>query len=270
MRIHNQKKYVSCFDEDTGQYCRIGKKENGFLTMKDPFMADFPELLDIGIMGHCEHGKSCLCLRAGVECYQNGALRDDPNMSLTDFRNLIDQCKGKTYQVALGGCGDPDQHEHFGEILQYCRENGIVPNFTTSGYVMTEEKAALCREYCGAVAVSWYRGTYTWRTIFMLRQQGVKTNIHFVLSQFSLHEALLRLKGQWNQDEKGFPEGINAVIFLLHKPVGFGTKRRVLTRDNDELQEFLELVDNGQFPFNFPRSEDDALQLLLGEGGLRR
>ena len=38
-------------------------------------------------------------------------------MKLEDFKELVNQCRGKTYQFALGGCGDPDQHEDFEEIL---------------------------------------------------------------------------------------------------------------------------------------------------------
>lgn len=60
-------------------------------------------------------------------------------MSLDDFRRIAEQSKGKCNQFALGGRGDPDQHEHFEEILKICRQNNIVPNFTTSGYGMTEE-----------------------------------------------------------------------------------------------------------------------------------
>lgn len=36
---------------------RTGIIENGKDTGRDPFLASFPELLDIGIMGRCEHGK---------------------------------------------------------------------------------------------------------------------------------------------------------------------------------------------------------------------
>ena len=47
---------------------------------QDPFMAPFPELLDVGIMGHCIHGKRGLCMAAGVECYQNGMYSNLQNM----------------------------------------------------------------------------------------------------------------------------------------------------------------------------------------------
>ena len=68
MKIKKDKNFISCFDERTGRYIRSGIVENGNDTGIDPFMASFPELLDIGIMGHCIHGKQGLCMKAGVEC----------------------------------------------------------------------------------------------------------------------------------------------------------------------------------------------------------
>ena len=112
-----------------------------------------------------------------------------------------------------------------------------MPNFTTSGYGMTPEIAAICKKYCGAVAVSWYRSEYTLRAIRMLQDAGVKTNIHYVLGNNSIDEAIDRLK------RNDFSKGINAVIFLLHKPAGMGTKENVLASDDPRVKEFFEQVD---------------------------
>ena len=230
--------YVSFFDQSTGQGMRIKRDPaTGGLLFEDPFMANFPELLDVGIMGHCNHGKSGLCKKAGIGCYQNGATKDAPNMALADFIRLAEECDGRTYQFALGGCGDPDEHEHFEDILKISRQHNIIPNFTTSGLTMTKGKADICRKYCGAVAVSWYRSEYTLKAIRQLCQSGVKTNIHYVLSQKTLDEALQRLK------EKSFPKEINAVIFLLHKPIGQGREDDVIRWEKREkLWELLHFV----------------------------
>lgn len=240
MRIRKDKDFISIFDEAIGQYVRSGVFKDGAETKQDPFMASFPELLDVGIMGHCVHGKSGLCVKAGVECYQDGLHAAAPNMALEDFREIVRQCRGNTYQIALGGCGDPDQHEHFSEILKLCREAGIVPNFTTSGLGLTPELAQLCREYCGAVAVSWYRSPYTLQAIDCLLQADVKTNIHYVVSRRTIEEAITRLR------ERSFPDGINAIVFLLHKPVGLGTRQQVLQADDPEVKEFLSLACAGE------------------------
>lgn len=235
--------FVSLFDEHTGLYLRTEILNNGIDTGIEAFMASFPELLDVGIMGHCVHGLSGLCLSSGVQCYQRGDCINDANMSLEDFRWIVEQCRGKTFQIALGGRGDPDQHEHFTDILELCRKNTIVPNFTTSGFGMTEDLASHCARYCGAVAVSWYRSPYTNRSIELLVRAGVKTNIHYVLMKDTLREAVERLK------ERDFPKGINAVVFLLHKPVGLGKTEQIVRYDNPLFEELLRMVDKERFPF---------------------
>ncbi len=84
---------------------------------------------------------------------------------------------------------------------------------------------------------------YTNNAIQLLLNNNVKTNIHFVLGNNTIDEAILRLK--YNL----FPKGINAVIFLLHKPVGLGQKENMLSIDDDRLKEFFKLVDTNEFNF---------------------
>ena len=231
-------RFKYAFDTASGAYVRTGILDDGGRdTGVDPFMGSFPHLIDVGIMGHCIHGKMGLCAKAGVGCYQSGPRVEEPNMSLDDFAWIAGQCSGRTNQFALGGRGDPDQHEQFGDILRVCNDANIVPNFTTSGYGMTPEIAELCREYCGAVAVSWYRSEYTQAAIRLLLDAGVTTNIHYVLGNNSIDEAIRRL------ERDDFPQGINAVIFLLHKPVGLGSEDNVLRMDNPRVRRFFAQYD---------------------------
>jgi radical SAM protein with 4Fe4S-binding SPASM domain len=229
-------RFAHSFDLDTGFYYRTGIiDKEGRDTGIDPFQASFPHLLDIGIMGHCLHGKEGLCLQAGIQCYQNGPGKSEPNMSLKDYKAIIDQCRGKLFQVALGGRGDPELHETFAEILSYARENDIVPNLTTSGFGLTKSHAALMKEYCGAVAVSWYRSDYTLKAIDMLLSFGIKTNIHYVLGNNTIDEAYDLLSND------KFHAGINRVIFLLHKPVGMGEKDNVLSPFDSNVKKLFSL-----------------------------
>ena len=239
-----ENRFISTFDPKTGFYMRTGiMDDNGEDTGVDPFMSSFPELIDIGVMGHCRHGASGLCMQSGVECYQNGLKTIQPNMSLENFMRIINECRRKVFQVALGGRGDVDQHENFEEILKYCRKNYIVPNFTSSGLGFNEKIVELCKKYCGAVAISFYRHEYTYRAIQMLLDAEVKTNIHYVLGNNTIDEAIRRLK------DNDFPKGINAIIFLLHKPVGLGTQENVLKYDDKKVAEFFGLIDSGKFDF---------------------
>lgn len=232
-------RYFSVFDPETGQGARSNIYDEKFNdTGIDPFMGSFPELLDVGIMGSCAHGKSGLCLKSGVQCYQNGPGYTEPDMPLELFKKIIDECKGRTFQVALGGRGDPDMHESFEEILSYSRENGVVPNFTTSGFGLRESLMPYVKKYCGAAAVSWYRNKYTQKAIEMFLSYGIRTNIHYCLSKSTIDEAIDLIVN------KKYPQGINRIIFLLHKPVGLGKQENVLDVNDERVMRFFSLFND--------------------------
>ena len=67
-------RFRSAFDMETGAYVRTGiLDDEGRDTGVDPFMASFPHLIDVGVMGSCIHGKTGLCVKAGIGCYQSGS-----------------------------------------------------------------------------------------------------------------------------------------------------------------------------------------------------
>ena len=146
-----------------------------------------------------------------------------------------------SHNCALGGAGDVDTHENFEDILRLCREYNIVPNFTTSGIMMTKEKAEICKKYCGAVAVSEHFADYTDKALDLLLEAGVKTNIHYVLGNKTIDTAIDRLKND------SFKDGIANVVFLLYKNVGKGRIENVLSPDDPRVAEFFDLIDNRKF-----------------------
>lgn len=244
MIYYRDKKYcfVELFNESTGTLVRSDVLEHGQETGQTPEMRSFPELIDIGIMGSCIAGKTGICHSVGIDCYQCGSLSDNTDMSLSEYEYIIKQCGGRVFQVALGGAGDPNKHKQFGSILRLTRETGIVPNYTTSGYQLTDEEIQLTKKYCGAVAVSYYSkldehgsesnsGTIT--AIRKFIDAGCTTNIHYVLSRKNIKEALYRVRNNL------FPKGINAVIFLLYKPVGLASKNHALDFKN---QDYIQLL----------------------------
>lgn len=235
--IDKKNRFIEQFNPETGFYIRSGViDENGKDTGVDPFMRCFPSLIDVGIMQRCVCAHKC-----NVDCYQKAKERTGNNMSIDDYRSILEQCKGKAFQLALGGAGDVDTHENFEEILKLTREYGIIPNFTTSGIAMTKEKAEICKKYTGAVAVSEHNAPYTEEALNLLIEAGVKTNIHYVLGSNSIDEAIHRLKTD------SFKEGISAVVFLLYKNVGYGRLENVLQPNDPRVKEFFELIDGGKF-----------------------
>lgn len=252
--FYKDKKYgfFEYFDEKTGFLARSNIIQQGIETDIEPTMRSFPELIDIGIMGSCASSSYGICKAVGVDCYQNAGIRCRPNMSVEQYESIISQCKGRSFQVALGGAGDPNKHENFEEILALSRQNLIVPNLTTSGFSLSPEEVSLIKRYCGAVAVSYYssikqNGTesnpFTVNAIKKLVSVGCVTNVHYVLSRQSIQEAIYRLKNNI------FPEGINAVIFLLYKPVGQANKDKMLTIHDPVYIQFLQELDAVEHPF---------------------
>ena len=72
---------------------------------------------------------------------------------------------------------------------------------------------------------------------------GVKTNIHYVLGKNSIDEVITRL------EYDDFPEGINGVVLLLHKPVGLGSSDNVLSSHDERIAYLFRLIDRGKHRF---------------------
>jgi len=266
MIYYVDKKYnfVECFDETTGFLARSNILSNGIESNIGPDIRSFPELVDIGIMGHCEACSAGICRSVGVDCYQNAAIRRRPNMTAQVYSELIQQCKGKTFQVALGGAGDPNKHEEFEEILRLTRKNLIIPNLTTSGFALADAEIDSIHKYCGAVAVSFYSkldyngqetNQSTIKAIRRFIEAGCITNIHFVLGKHNIDEAIYRVKNGL------FPRDINAVVFLLYKATGQARTDNVLSVNDPKYIEFLKLVSacSGALKIGFDSCQSPAI-----------
>jgi radical SAM protein with 4Fe4S-binding SPASM domain len=239
IRMDDEHHFYEVFNPDSGFYLRsdvIGS-DGEPIKNTDPFMRSFPMLLDIGIMGHCDNAEKGLCRAGKLDCYQSGNVINRPHMTLDNYKEIMRQSKGNVFQVAVGGRGDPNKHPDFEEILKTTKESNIVPNYTTSGLDLTDKEIELTKKYCGAVAVSEQRGEHTNSALKRFIDAGCKTNIHYVLGNHTLDEAIEILKGN-----KEVPEGLNAIVFLLYKPVGNGTYERVIKADDPRLDIFCELI----------------------------
>jgi MoaA/NifB/PqqE/SkfB family radical SAM enzyme len=223
------KDYEIFFDTSSG--LEIMRGTDG---KEDPFSLYLPSLLDVGIMGHCKH--KCRF------CYQGH--ESEPNMKVEDFKSIIDQVKHHTNQVALGGRGDPNHHENFKEIIEYARNSGVMPNYTTSGIELTDEHIEISK-MCGAVAVSDYNQDYTYDALKRFMDAGVKTNIHMIFTQVSYDSAIKILYGSnpWLKQGRSCVDidRLNAVIFLLFKAAGAG-EALGWKPNKFQLQTFAELV----------------------------
>jgi len=195
--------FVTVFDENTGMSVR-GEFADG----SDPIYADIPELVDCKITNYCERG----C----TYCYMESS-RYGKHCDMGDYVDLLAQLTELgVFQIALGG-GEPTSHPYFVNILRLTRKAGIVPNYSTNGMRLTTRILDASREFCGAVAVSWHDWIPAEDAMGKLVDAGVKTNVHFILSEQNVHDAYSLLHFL---DEPGLKP--NAIIFLRFKPVGRG------------------------------------------------
>jgi MoaA/NifB/PqqE/SkfB family radical SAM enzyme len=143
-KICKSSDYYFIFNKETGFFARWGKTK-----AEDPIYAPGPEILDLEIStGKCS-GRCDFCYKG------NGEDRDTYHMTLEDFKTIFNKVnKIKTLtQIAFGIC-DIKSNKDFFKMMKYCREKGVIPNYTCNGFQVTSEVAKRTAELCGAVAVS--------------------------------------------------------------------------------------------------------------------
>lgn len=187
-----------------------------------------PELLDIAITNYCER-----------ECYfcYRASNRRGSFMCLNDYEKIMRQAEEVgVLQVALGG-GNPNQHPQFVQILRKTRDHNIIPSYATNGQGMTDDIYAATKQFCGAMAVSWYEPYSDAQEVIKLAgTYGIKVNIHFMLNKLSLPQAM-----ELMEEHKDLLENVNAIIFLNYKPV-HSTDALCLT-DGNKVKKFFEYVE---------------------------
>jgi MoaA/NifB/PqqE/SkfB family radical SAM enzyme len=182
-------------------------------------------------------------------CYKQNTSAPATNMSLETFKKIIDKLPRTVTQIALGITG-AQTNPHFVDMLKYCREKQIVPNFTLSGIDLTEQLADEFVKHVGAVAVSCYQTdkNVCYDTVQMFTQRGLQqTNIHLMVSEQTeqfVYEVLKDLKS----DKR--VEKLNAVVFLAVKPKG-RAKDSFTPLSTERYQKLVEYCLENQIQFGF-------------------
>lgn len=201
-------------DAKTGITLRWGRTPE-----ENPFFAPVPELADISISNHCTKGCSY--------CYRDSKANNQ-FMSVEDYVRLLESMKhpqyGNVFQVAIGG-GEPLEHPDFMQIINETCHRGIVPNFTTNGIHLSPDVCKAIKNKVGAVALSVTSiNEIQQEKVFMLAEESIRTNIHYVLSSENISEAVNIVNG--NYDDR--LNGVNAMVFLTYKPAGRATGRHII------------------------------------------
>lgn len=218
------------FDKKTGFFVRWGKDLDD-----DPDYAPAPEILDIEISS----GK---CLASCRFCYKsnNGAL-PIKNMTLEQFKTILDKMPKTLTQVAFG-ITDIETNPDFFPMMEYCRESGVVPNYTCNGWQVTDEVAKKTAEVCGAVAVSVYNKNVSYDAIKRFTDVGMdQVNIHFMLAEETYDKAF-EIVNDIASDNRLLK--MNAIVFLAYKPKGVNPDKFTTILDKDKYKKLIEHCKN--------------------------
>jgi len=220
--FNKEHNYHCVFCKLNGFVCRISDN----IEHPDPEYCTLgPEIMDLEIsVNGCPTvgGHNCKF------CYKNNTNAAPINMTFDTFKKIVDSMPKCLTQIAFGITGvqtNPD----FVKMMEYCREIGVIPNYTLSGADLNDELAKKTVELCGACAVSCYEGNKelcynTIKRIHDLKNE-MHINMHIVLS-----EDEVQLKHVWdvlNDIKDGKVVGLRNIVFLRIKPVGRASKMNV-------------------------------------------
>ncbi len=215
--------YNYVFNLENGEFARWGRNKDD-----DPSYSEFgPELLDIEISTICsgipQKGKDepTPC----KHCYKSNT-KVGSNMSFDTFQKIFSKIPKTVCQIAFG-IGDIDSNLDFFKMMEFCRENKVIPNYTTNGFRITDEIAQRTVRTCGAVAVSSYVQNkdicYNAVQKFSDTNKSLKgklqINIHCLLSKETLNFCYEVAKD--SKSDKRL-SNLNAIVFLQLKECGRG------------------------------------------------
>ena len=200
-----------------------------------------PVIADIEVVSMCKGPGGKLC----PFCYKSNTPQGH-YMSLEDYKVVFAKIPKTITQIAFGADADCSLNPDLFDIMQYTRDNGVIPNITVAD--ITADTAAKLGKLSGAVSVSWYgmhtKKDYCYDSINKLATNSkrfvpsntlAQINMHFMLSKESLPYI-----DELINDIKTDPrlKYLNAVVFLSLKQKGRGAKFQGCT---DE--EFKNVVD---------------------------
>ena len=238
MKLVNSPDYNSAFNKKNGFFARWGKTQED-----DPVYAPAPEILDLEIsyggkcMGNCKF------------CYkENGGDQPVKNMTFDEFKTIIDKMPPLLTQIAFGIMNISTNPDFF-KMMEYCREKGIIPNFTCHGFDVTPEVAKKTADLCGAVAVSVYDKEKSYDAIRMFLDAGMKqVNIHFMLCEETYDRAF-----EIAEDIATDPRlnGFNALVFLAYKPKGRNAGAFHTIKDVERYKKLIDFCESKKVNYGF-------------------
>lgn len=236
-KILCSKDYNYIFNKNNGAFLRWGNTVE-----EDPTYCSYgPEIADIEIVaGKCSGNCSF--------CYKINNLATEKNiMSLDAFKLIFDKLPKTLTQIAFG-ITDIYANPDFFKIMEYAKNNGVIPNYTTSGNDLDDFAVSESIRLCGAVAVSIVNKEKSYNAIYKLTQAGLKQcNIHYMLSDES-YENAFKLIDDIKTDER--LKNINAIVFLQYKDKNPNAKFHSIN-DVNKYKKLIEYCENKNISYGF-------------------
>lgn len=231
--------YNYVFMKDSGLFVRWGKTKQD-----DPQFSPYgPEILDLEITVNG-------CPNACTFCYKGNRPTKPTNMAFETFKQILDKVPKTLTQIAFGITGvrsNPD----FLKMMKYCRECGVIPNFTLSGIDLDDDFVKESSKLIGAVAVSAYESdkNVCYNTVKKYLDAGIKqTNIHLLVSDKTLDFVWEVLKDRQNDPRL---KDMNAIVFLGVKPKGRASTGKFQSVPQREYEKIIKYCLENKIPFGF-------------------
>ncbi|GAF80579.1 unnamed protein product [marine sediment metagenome] len=220
LKFYKSKNYNYIFNCKNGFFMRWGKNAEH----NPDFSPVGPEIMDIEI--------STICSRTCNWCYKsNNSI--GRYMNFNTFKKIFDKFPKTLTQIAFG-IGDIDGNPDLFKIMQYCKDNSVIPNITINGERMEDVYYDKLAELCGAVAVSHYNDKTCFEAVEQLSKRGLKqVNIHKLLCRETYKNCFDLI------DKSNNVKGLNAIVFLWLKPIG----AKNIFIQLDSLGDYKKLVD---------------------------
>ena len=239
IKMFQSAEYNYVFNKRTGMFARWGATKDD-----DPDWSPFgPEIADIEISKNgCPGYGAGMC----AYCYKSNTKDAPTNMTLATFKHVLDILGPQLTQVAFGITGVKTNPDFFA-MMEYCRERGVIPNFTLSGADLDAADVPVIAALCGAVAVSYHGDeNLCFNTVQRLHDAGMtQVNIHAVTTDVKVIEKLVLAVASQLMPFKA----LNALVLLSLKPKGRAVKMHNIT--SDDLRKVIELANRFRVPLGF-------------------
>ena len=225
-KILRSENYNFDFVKSSGLFERWGKDFED-----DPNYSPYgPEILDLEISTSVRpedrhlYDESRLvndggCIGSCSFCYKSNGRFPTYNMNLEEFKKVFHAMPKTMTQIAFGIL-NVNTNPDFFKMMEYAKDNGVIPNYTCHGFDVSKKVAKRTSELCGAVAVSVYNKNASYDAIKKFTDAGMtQVNIHYMIANETYDKAF-EIIDDMKKDNRLYK--MNAIVFLSLKQKGGG------------------------------------------------